>query len=105
MTVELVALSFGAMAPRELARFWARALRWDLREVGRDEIELIPTDTTSFRVLVRPTGHRKVSQNRIHFDLTTASLDDQHGTVAELLTIGATHIDIGQRSDDAHFVL
>jgi Glyoxalase-like domain len=105
MTVQLVALVLDAMAPRELAQFWAHALRWNVSEAGEGGVDLVPTDTTSFRVLFRPGAHEKVGQNRIHFDLTTTSLDEQHNTVAELLAIGARHIDIGQSPSDTHVVL
>lgn len=50
MVVELVALAFDADAPAELAQFWARALRWDLRSGSSGEPELVPTDATSFRL-------------------------------------------------------
>jgi hypothetical protein len=105
MTVQLVALAFDAMAPNELARFWAHALRWNIRETDGDGVELVPTDATSFHVLFRPAADEKAGQNRIHFDLTTTSLDDQRQTVADLLAIGGRHIDIGQGPSDAHVVL
>jgi hypothetical protein len=105
MTARLVALAFDAMAPNELARFWAHALRWNVREPDSGPVDLVPTDATSFQLLFRPVEHQKVGQNRLHFDLTTTSLDDQNDTVAELLAIGATHVDIGQDPDDAHVVL
>jgi len=105
MTVQLVALAFDAMAPRELARFWAHALRWTIREAGGLDVELVPTDATSFHVLFRPVAREKVGQNRIHFDLTTTSLDDQHSMVAELVAIGGEHIDIGQDPNASHVVL
>jgi hypothetical protein len=105
MTAQLVALAFNAIAPNQMARFWARALRWDIREDGRFGVELAPTDATSFRVLILPAADEKVGQNRIHFDLTTTSAGDQTNTVAELLANGATHIDIGQDINDTHVVL
>jgi len=103
--MQLVAIALDATAPNELARFWAHALRWSIREVEGVGVELVPTDVTSFSVLLRPVPSVKVGQNRIHFDLTTTSLDDQHNTVAELLAIGGRHIDIGQRRDEPHVVL
>jgi hypothetical protein len=103
-TAALVAVVLDAVVPAELARFWARALRWDIRDGGATG-ELLPTDSTSFGLLVRPGAHEKVGQNRTHFDLTTTSLDDQRDTVAELLSIGATHVDIGQGPDEGHVVL
>lgn len=105
MTVRLVALAFDAIAPRQLARFWAHALRWNIQETGEEAVTLLPADATSFHVLFRPGGREKVSQNRIHFDLTTASTEDQDTTVAELLALGATHVDVGQDANDTHVVL
>lgn len=105
MTAQLVALAFNAMAPNRLARFWAHALRWSVREADGVGVELVPADATSFYVLFRPVADEKVGQNRIHFDLTTTSIDDQNDTVAELLAIGSRHIDIGQEPSDTHVVL
>jgi hypothetical protein len=56
-------------------------------------------------LLFRPRANEKAGQNRIHIDLTTTSLDDQNDTVAGLLAIGATHVDIGQDPNEAHVVL
>jgi hypothetical protein len=105
MTVQFVALVLGATAPDDLARFWADALRWNIHEGRAGAVELVPTDATSFRVLVQPGEHEKVGQNRIHFDVTTTSVDDQNDTVAELVAQGATHIDIGQDPTEPHVVL
>jgi Glyoxalase-like domain len=102
MTVELVAVAFDARSPRELARFWAHALEW---EIGAGGVELVPADATSFRIVFHQIAHPKVGQNRIHFDLTTASPDDQARTVADFLARGAGHVDIGQDPDDTHVVL
>jgi catechol 2,3-dioxygenase-like lactoylglutathione lyase family enzyme len=101
----LVALAFNALAPSQLARFWALALRWNIREVDGVGIELVPSDATSFGVIFRPAVGEKVGQNRIHFDLTTRSVDDQNSTVAELVAIGARPIDIGQDPSETHVVL
>ena len=105
MTLHLVGLAFDAMAPNQLGGFWSQALGWDIREPDGGGVELVPMDDASFHVLFRAVGDEKVGQSRIHFDLTTTSFDDQHNTVAELLAIGARHIDIGQDANDAHVVL
>jgi Glyoxalase-like domain len=105
MTVQLIALAFDALAPNEHARFWAPALGWNVWETHGVGVELVPTDATSFRVMFRPGADDKAGQNRIHFDLTTTSLDDQDNIVAELLAIGARHIDIGQGHSNAHVML
>src|SRR5688572_2553807 len=84
-TVGLVELAFDAGAPAAQARFWAQALGWDVVAGGGDDVELVPTDGTRFRLRFRPGAGEKLGQNRIHFDLTTSSLDDQRDTVAGLL--------------------
>ncbi len=105
MTSRLVALALSAEAPDDLGRFWARALRWNSHVADRGAVELVPTDATSFRLHIRPSTEVKVGQNRIHFDLTTTTPDDQTTTVAELLDLGATRIDIGQDPAETHVVL
>ena len=41
----------------------------------------------------------------MHFDLTSASLDDQQETVARALDLGGRYLDIGQGPDAEHVVL
>ena len=101
----LVALCFDTNDPLGLARFWAEALRWEIDDGTRDEIGLVPTDGTRFRILFVPVLEQKAGTNRLHLDLTTTSLDDQNGTVRRLVELGARHVDIGQRPDEGHVVL
>ena len=104
-TSRLVALCFDANAPLPLARFWAGALHWEIYDETHDEIGLVPTDGTKFRILVLPVPEKKVGKNRIHLDLTTTSNDDQAETVGRLIELGARHVNIGQRPDEPHVVL
>ena len=101
MTCQLFALCFDANDPRRLARFWAGVLGW---EKG-DGFALLPNDDTGFRLRFLPTSEPKVSKNRMHFDLTSTSLEDQQQTVAKALGLGARHIDVGQRPEEDHVVL
>jgi hypothetical protein len=105
MTARLVALCVDANDPLGLARFWANALRWEIDSGRNDEIGLVPTDDTTFRIVFRLVPEIKKGKNRIHLDLTTTSLDDQHESVSRLVELGARHIDIGQRADEPHVVL
>jgi predicted enzyme related to lactoylglutathione lyase len=105
MTSRIVALCVDANDPLRLARFWAEALHWDIHDETHDEIGLVPTDDTKFRILFLPVPETKVGKNRIHLDLTTTSIDDQTETVGTLMELGAHHVDIGQRSDEGHVVL
>jgi predicted enzyme related to lactoylglutathione lyase len=45
-----------------------------------------------------PVSEPKVRKNRLHFDLATASFEEQAATVERLLARGATRIDIGQEN-------
>jgi len=105
MTSRLVALCFDANDPARLASFWAAALRWDIDDESNDEIALVPTDDTRFRIEFPSVPERKAGPNRLHLDLTTTSIDDQDETVARLVELGARHIDVGQRPDEGHVVL
>ncbi|MEU4776406.1 VOC family protein [Micromonospora sp. NPDC023633] len=105
MTCQLFALSFDASEPLSLARFWSGVLGWDLADEPHDGVTLLPSDDTGFRLRFLPTRSRKVGQNRMHFDLTSTSLEDQQQTVARALGLGARHIDVGQRPEEDHVVL
>ena len=102
---QLVSLTLDANDPLRLAIFWAEALRWDVDESTPGEIGLLPTDDTRLQITFEPVAERKTGQNRIHLDLTTESIDEQHETVARLIDLGARHIDIGQGPDETHVVL
>ena len=104
MTVRLVSLSFASLRADELAPFWAHALGWRVDSNGGNVV-LVPTDDTGFQIVLTPTTVSKGGQNRIHFDLTTESLDDQTGTVTQLLERGGRHVDIGQTPDEDHVVM
>ena len=105
MTVQLDAVVLGTPAPTDLARFWARALGWSIRRADADGAELVPTDATTFRLLLRADASEKTGWNPTHFDLTTRSLEDQETTVAELLARGGSRVDIDLAADDLHVVL
>lgn len=102
---QLVAVVIATPSPDELAAFWARALRWDVHTGGGRDVDVVARDATTFRLTFRPPGVEKDGQNRIHFDVTTASPDDQAATVDDLLRAGASHVDIGQGPDETHVVL
>jgi hypothetical protein len=105
MASHFVALCFDANDPLRLARFWAGVLCWEMADAAEDGIALLPSDDTGFKIRFLPTDKLKVGQNRIHFDLTSTSLENQQQTVARALRLGARHIDIGQRGDEGHVVL
>ncbi len=107
-TGTLVALCFDARDPLRLAQFWAAALGWVVGDEDGDdgdEVSLVPKDNTRFSMKFVGVAESKLGQNRVHLDLTSASIDDQMDTVRRLVARGASHIDIGQRADEGHVVL
>ena len=105
MTSQLIAVCFDANDPLRLARFWAGVLDWDLSQNPDDVVTLLPQDDTGFQVDFAPTERPKSGQNQMHFDLTSASPEEQQQTVARSLELGARHIDVGQRPEEGHVVL
>jgi len=105
MTSNLDALCFDANDPARLARFWAGVLGWKVGDDPRGGIVLLPSDDTGFQLRFLPTKEPKVGLNRMHFDLTSTSADDQQDTVARALGLGARHFDVGQRPEEEHVVL
>ncbi|RBQ16684.1 VOC family protein [Spongiactinospora rosea] len=105
MAIGLDALCFDAKDPSRLARFWAGVLDREPTEDPRDGIALLPGDETGFRLRYAQSREEKTVQNRMHFDLTSTSLEDQRQTVARALELGARHIDVGQRPEEGHVVL
>ena len=103
MSSHLLALCFDANEPLRLAHFWARVFGWEI--ANDDGVTLLPSDDTGFTIRFASTQQRKISQNHMHFDLTSTSLDGQQETVAKALELGARHIDIGQRPEQPHVVL
>ena len=105
MTSTFVALCIDANDPLRLAQFWAHALRWDVGDEVEGAVRLVPSDGARFGLLFAPVATPKLGQNRIHLDLTTASIDDQTQSVEQLIALGARHVDIGQGPDETHVVL
>jgi catechol 2,3-dioxygenase-like lactoylglutathione lyase family enzyme len=105
MTSHLIAVSFDAHDPLDLARFWAGVLGWEMVDDPPDGFALLPSDDTGFRIEFFPSQEQKTGQNQLHFDLTSTSLEVQEQTVARSLELGARHIDIGQLPEEEHVVL
>ncbi len=105
MTCDLAALTFDANDPVELGRFWAGLLRRELADESDQGNVVLPGDEPGFRIRFVPSQAKKTGQNPMHFDLTSASHEEQQETVARALELGGRRIDIGQGPDAAHEVM
>jgi predicted enzyme related to lactoylglutathione lyase len=105
MVCRLIELTWDALDPVRLARFWGTLLGWPVSEEEDCCVEVRPDDDTGFVLFFLPTTQRKTSKNRTHLDLTSDSLEGQQARVDLALSLGARHIDVGQRPEESHVVL
>ena len=104
MTVEIVALSFAAHDPGAQARFWAGVLgRAVVHRAGG--VVLPPDQEPGFVLAFEHTEAPRRGANQMHFDLRSATPQEQAATVARALALGATHLDVGQLPEEEHVVL
>ncbi|MFD5633100.1 VOC family protein [Streptomyces sp. NPDC127077] len=105
MTSRLFAICFNATRPSDLARFWSGVLGWQSADGPDDDVAILPSEGTGFRIRFLPSQEPRTGRNRAHFDLTSSSPEDQLRTVARALELGGEHLDVGQLPEEEHVVL
>jgi hypothetical protein len=105
MAAQLAALCIDALDPEGLARFWSGVLSLEAAVDADDGVRLLPSDDVSFPIRFVSTDLPKSTRNWMHFELTSATPEDQQETVARALSLGGRHCDVGQRGDEGHVVL
>jgi predicted enzyme related to lactoylglutathione lyase len=105
MALNLASVTWDTRDPPRLGAFWAEALGWEVSLQARDRVGLTPTDETGFGFVFVRVDTDRVDANRMHLDLSSRSTDDQRETVARLIGLGASRVDIGQGDDAPHVVL
>ncbi|MEV6288650.1 VOC family protein [Kribbella sp. NPDC051770] len=106
MTTWVRALCFDANDPELLARFWGGVLQLEVADDASGGKMLPAQDTeTGFTLRFLPVPNEKWGPNQSHFDLTSATAEDQQATVDRALALGGKHIDVGQTPDEGHVVL
>ncbi len=87
-----------------LARFWTRALGWQVLSEREREIVIGPGVEAPVGICFMPVIGAKTVKNRVHVDLTTSAADrDQE--IERLLGLGARRVDIGQTGEESWTVL
>jgi hypothetical protein len=79
--------------PARLGRWWVEALGWTVINDDPDEFEIRASEDRLPGLLFVPVPEQKSVKNRLHLDFRP---DDQATEVARLLSMGATHVDVGQ---------
>ena len=103
MSLHLAALEFDALVPERLAEFWAPILGRQINASRRTLPGLVSTD---FELWFVPESVPKATaRHRMHFDLASASPQDQAATVDLAMRLGGHHVNVGQRGDEGHVVL
>ena len=102
MTLQLVAVTFGARDPGRLARFWAPLLGRDVLADG--DGMLLPGDSTQVGLRFERIRADLREPGRVHLHLTSDA-SDQVTVVAQALELGARHLDVGQLPEEPHVVL
>ena len=82
-----------ARDPVSLGNWWATALGWVVVNDAADEFEIRAEVDRLPGILFEQVNSEKQGKNRLHFDFRP---DDQGAEVERLLSLGATHVDIGQ---------
>ncbi|CAN5679225.1 VOC family protein [soil metagenome] len=96
MTSELYTVTLDAADPRRLAEFWGELLGYKVVYDSPDEVAIEKSDESGPAILFLKVSDAKAGKNRMHFDLNP---DDQAAEVDRALSLGATHVEIGQERD------
>jgi predicted enzyme related to lactoylglutathione lyase len=103
VTIELHAVTVDAADPRRIAEFWCALLGYKVSYDSPEEVAIGKPDDGGPEVLFIKVPDTKSVKNRIHFDLRP---NDQAAEVERALSLGATHVDIGQANDpDATWIV
>jgi Glyoxalase-like domain len=103
MSSRLVAVTFDADKPDELARFWGSLLSGVITTEA--DAAIVHGDPAQVALRFVAAATSKTGRNRLHLHLTTTSLDDQHQTIEKALSSGGRHYDVGQLPEEDHVVL
>lgn len=102
-SVAVLTVAFDARDPFTPARFWAGLL-------GRDVVDdagtaLLPGSPTQVGLRFVPGPADGDRGRPLHLHVTSDSAEHQQETVERALSLGGSHLDVGQRPEEGHVVL
>lgn len=103
--VTLAGLRWDAADADSLSRFWAEALGWRRQTRADGSVDVIPDESGCYPLHFVAGDTPKRQQNRIHFDLPTASQEEMDDVLARVRRLGAHPADVGQGQDAENVVL
>ncbi|PQZ92922.1 glyoxalase [Arthrobacter sp. MYb227] len=101
MALRVVQVNFKARNEIALGNFWARALEWEISSEAPGVMNIEPPnftwpEPTALSIDVVRVPDPQTVAYRAHLDLATTSLEHQAKLIERLVSLGATHVDIGQ---------
>ncbi len=92
----IAAVAVDCVDPRAMARFWATAIDWSVRDLTDDyAVMRSPKDAGPFLEFLR-SPEAKTVPDRVHLDLLPYAIDQKPAEVNRLYALGATDLDLGQ---------
>lgn len=101
--MRLVAVTFDAHDPFELAAFWGGLLGREV--ITEPDGALLPGDDAQVGVRFVASAAEGSGAKRLHLHVTSARPGDQQRTVATAMLLGGRHLDVGQLPEEDHIVL
>ena len=105
MTCRITQLTLDVIDAPKMSEFWSLALGYRAIPDDGRSIHLVPPDDADSdlpTMWLQPVDARKHHKNRCHPDLEA---EDPAAEVERLLTLGATHADVGQTGRETFVVL
>jgi predicted enzyme related to lactoylglutathione lyase len=96
MSSEVYTVTLDAADPHRLADFWSKLLDFKIVYDSPEEVAIEKPDESGPAILFIKVPDAKTTKNRMHLDLNP---DDQAAEVERALSLGATHVEIGQERD------
>jgi hypothetical protein len=84
--------------PCALATFWSEALSYEVTECDDDIASIEDPSGTGPSMFFQRVPEAKSTKNRVHFDLNVGT-GDLEPAVAQLVTLGATRVHVGDSGD------